>query len=156
MGIMRVARDLGKADDLLAAADAVLASSTLGSEDKTEAQFSRGMAQQLKGNTSAAITTWTPLASLSDDLYGAKSAVYLSQALLDKGNTSEAAKVAEKFINSGTPHTYWLGRGFIVLSDIYRKQGKKYEADQYLKALRENYPGTEADIFSMIDERLNK
>jgi tetratricopeptide (TPR) repeat protein len=156
MGIMRVARDLGKADELLAAADAVLASSTLGSEDKTEAQFSRGVAQQLKGNTAAAISTWTPLASLSDDLYGAKSAVYLSQALLDKGSTAEAAKVAEKFINSGTPHTYWLGRGFIVLSDIYRKQGKKYEADEYLKALRENYPGTEADIFSMIDERLNK
>jgi TolA-binding protein len=156
MGIMRVARDLGKADDLLAAADAVLASSTLGSEDKTEAQFSRGIAQQLKGNTSAAITTWTPLATLTDDLYGAKSAVYLSQALLDKGNTSEAAKVAEKFINSGTPHTYWLGRGFIVLSDVYRKQGKTYEADEYLKALRENYPGTEADIFSMIDERLKK
>ncbi len=156
MGIMRVARDLGRADELLTAADAVLSSSTLGSEDKTEASFSRGMAQQLKGNTSAAISTWTPLASLTDDLYGAKSAVYLAQALLDKGNTSEAAKVAETFINSGTPHTYWLGRGFIVLSDVYRKQGKTYEANEYLKALKENYPGTEADIFTMIDERLKK
>ncbi len=156
MGIMRVARDLGRADDLLSAADAVLASSTLGSEDKTEASFSRGVAQQLKGDVSGAITTWTPLASLTDDEYGAKSAVYLAQALLDKGKTSESVKVSEKFINSGTPHTYWLGRGFIVLSDAYRKQGKTYEANQYLKALKENYPGTEADIFTMIDERLNK
>ncbi len=156
MGIMRVARDLGRADDLLAAADAVLASSTLGSEDKTEASFSRGVAQQLKGDVAGAISTWTPLATQTDDLYGAKSAVYLAQALLDKGSTAESVKVSEKFINSGTPHTYWLGRGFIVLSDAYRKQGKTYEANEYLKALKENYPGTEADIFSMIDERLKK
>jgi TolA-binding protein len=156
MGIMRVARDLGRADDLLAAADAVLASSTLGAEDKTEASFSRGLAQQLKGDVASAITTWTPLATQTDDLYGAKSAVYLAQAQLDKGNTAEAVKIADKFINSGTPHTYWLGRGFIVLSDAYRKQGKTYEANEYLKALKENYPGTEADIFSMIDERLKK
>ena len=29
-----------------------------------------------------------------------------------------------------------------------------FEADEYLRALRENYPGTETDIFNDIDSRL--
>jgi len=41
-----------------------------------------------------------------------------------------------------------------VLSDILRAQGNDFEADAYLKSLKSNYPGEEADIFTMIDERL--
>ena len=39
-------------------------------------------------------------------------------------------------------------------SDILRKQGKDFEANEYLKSLQSNYPGTEADIFQMIEQRL--
>ena len=58
------------------------------------------------------------------------------------------------FIDANTPHQYWLARGYILLSDILRKQGSDFEADEYLKSLKENYPGDEADIFQMIDQRL--
>lgn len=156
MGIMRVARDLGRPDDLAEAAAAVLSSSTLGAGDKTEARFSQGLACQLKGDSKAAMQAWKELAPLTDRLYGAKAAVYLAQAQLDAGDNAAASATAETFVNSGTPHAYWLARGFIVLADAYRAQGKTNEANDYLKALRENYPGTEADIFSMIDERLSK
>lgn len=156
MGIMRVARDLGRADDLIAAADAVLASSTLGAEDKTEAAFSRGLALRLKGDDRGAIAVWQPLSVLTDDQYGAKSAVYMAETQLDNGDKDGAHSTATTFVNSGTPHSYWLARGFIVLSDALRAQGKQYEADEYLRALRQNYPGVEADIFTMIDERLEK
>lgn len=156
MGIMRVARDLGRADDLLSASDKVLQTTAIGSEEKTEAAFSRGLAMQLKGDDEAAIGAWTKLAGNTDELYGAKSAVYLAEAQLEKGNAAAAQHTAENFVNSDTPHTYWLARGFIVLSDALRKQGKKYDADEYLKALKENYPGKEADIFMMIEERMGK
>ena len=45
-------------------------------------------------------------------------------------------------------------RAYILLSDILRKQGNEFEANEYLKSLKENYPGQEADIFQMIDQRL--
>ncbi len=57
-------------------------------------------------------------------------------------------------IDANPPHNYWLARGFILLSDILRSQGSDFEADEYLRSLRQNYPGTESDIFRMIDERL--
>lgn len=154
MGIMRVARDLGRPDDLARAADAVLASSTLGSEDKTEAIFSRGMAMQLRGDNRGAIAVWQELESLTDNIYGAKAAVYIAEAQLAIGDKNGAQATAERFVNSGTPHAYWLARGFIVLSDALKAQGNTYQAREYLKALRENYPGTEADIFSAIDQRI--
>ena len=153
---MRVARELSRPAEMERAAEALLASSTAGPGVKTEAGFSLGLARQLKGDNAAAVRTWSPLAAQTDDVYGAMSAVYLAQALLDGGNAAEAAKVAGTFTDSGTPHGYWLARGFIVLADAYNSLGRKNEADDLLRAVRENYNGTEPDIFNMIDRRLPK
>lgn len=155
-GIMRAARDLSDYEAVIAAADALLASSTLGAEDKTEAVFSRGLALEMRGDREAARDEWRKIASVTDELYGAKSAYYLSQSLFDDHKTAEARKAVEALNASGTPHSYWLARGFILLSDIFDAEGKNFEAKEYLKALKENYPGDETDIFIMIDNRLNK
>ena len=155
-GIMRAARDLSDYEAVIAAADALLASSTLGSEDKTEAIFSRGIALEMRGDREAARDEWCKIAGITDDLYGAKSAYYLSQSLFDDKKIDEARKTVEALNASGTPHSYWLARGFILLSDIFEAEGKSFEAKEYLKALKENYPGDETDIFMMIDNRLNK
>lgn len=154
LGMMRVARDLSDADRLLAAADAVLASSSAGSDIKTEAEFSRGLAYSIKGDTDKAYDIWSPLSSLTDDLYGAKAAVFSAENRLNAGKTADALSIAEAFIGSGTPHTYWLGRGFIVLSDALEASDRHFEAVEYLKALKENYPDDDPDIFEMIEERL--
>ncbi len=156
LGIMRVARDTGDSKRMLDMADALLASSVLGGEDKTEAAFSRALALSLSGSTDEAVTVWRTLASNADDLYGAKSAVYAAEALNESGKYADAAKVSEAFVNSGTPHTYWLARGFITLADAYAGQGRDFEAREYIKALKENYPGNEPDIMDMIEQRLNK
>lgn len=80
--------------------------------------------------------------------------IITGQALLDAGDRKSARKVADALISSDTPQAYWLARGFILYSDILRAEGNTFEADEYLKSLRTNYPGTEADIFEMIDTRL--
>lgn len=43
-----------------------------------------------------------------------------------------------------------------MLSDALRAQGNGFEADEYLRSLKSNYPGTEAEIFDMIDSRLKQ
>jgi TolA-binding protein len=156
VGIMRVARDLGDYPTVIEAADALLASSTLGSEDKNEAIFSRALALDNTGKTTEARKLWSSIADNTDDLYGAKSAYYYAESLYNAKEYDTARKSVEAFVNSGTPHSYWLARGFILLSDIYKAKGKTFEAREYLEALRENYPGNETDIFMMIDSRLNK
>lgn len=154
LGIMRVARDTGDAARMRSAADALLQSSALGADEKTEASFSRGLSMSLSGDTDSAVAVWKELAGNTDDLYGAKAAVYAAEALNVAGDYEEASKIAEVFVNSGTPHTYWLARGFIALADAYTGRGRQFEAREYIKALKENYPGKETDIFEMIEQRL--
>lgn len=154
IGILRIARDTDDADRMMAMAEALLSSTTLGLEERNEALFSRALAYQLNGNGDKALSEWEELAENPDDLYGAKSAVFAAETLLEEQRYAEAEKIADKFVNSDTPHSYWLARGFIALSDAYAAQNREFEAQEYLKALKENYPGDEADIFEMIKERL--
>ena len=60
-----------------------------------------------------------------------------------------------KFIDSGTPHAYWLARGFILLSDVYVKTDRDMEAKQYLLSLKSNYTESK-EINNMIADRLAK
>ncbi len=156
MGIMRVARDLGDYKLVLGATENILASSATGAEARNEAEFSRALALAETGNAAEARKLWQDAAGNTDDLYGAKSSFYLAQNLADSGEADKAMQQAQALVSSGTPHKYWLARGFILISDLYSAQGKDFEAKEYLEALKENYPGQESDIFMMIDSRLNK
>lgn len=156
LGIMRVGRDIADYELTARAADALLASSTLGAENRTEATFSKALALSARGEESEARKLWESIASATDELYGAKAAYSLAQSYFDGGEPERARREAEALTGSGTPHAYWLARGFILLSDIYAAEGKTFEAREYLNALRSNYPGDESDIFDMIDTRISK
>lgn len=155
IGIMRVNRDLADAAAMRRAARAVLASSDITDAERNEAAFTVALAASLDGDVDTAVADWKNLAANTDDLYGAKAAVYAAEALNEADRYAEAAAIADNFVNSGTPHTYWLARAFIALSDAYAGQGRTFEAREYIKALKDNYPGNETDIFDMIEERLS-
>lgn len=155
LGIMRTARDLGQYDRVIEAAGAITASSTPTGEQRSEAAFNHADALYNTGDTEGAIAGWTDLSADLNDIYGTKALFRIAQAQFDAKDLKAARKSAEKLIDSDTPHNYWLARGFILISDINRAEGNLFEADQYLISLRDNYPGTETDIFQMIDDRLN-
>lgn len=157
-GIMRVARDMGRHDLMLTAADELLATSANGSEIRTEAIFTRGLAHSMAGDTAAARRDWAEIADDTDDIYGTKAAYYLAESLFSgpSPDLKAARDRLEALIDSATPHTYWLARAFILLSDIHAAEGRRFEAREYLRSLRENYPGDEPDIMQMIDTRLSK
>lgn len=152
--LMRTLRDLGRQDEAGRTADAIIEAASAPDAEIKEAKFTKAKALQAGGKEDEAVEIWKGLAADPADLYGAKSAVEASSALLEAGKTGDALDIAKKFVNSGSPHRYWVARGFIVLSDAYKAQKKDYEARQYLEALRDSYPGKEPDIFMMIDSRL--
>ena len=154
MGIMLTAIDLGRYDEVLTSTERLLGSTADVVPERRQVIFYRALALNETGDRDGAAREWEELAADPSDLYGSKSAVYLAQNLLDRGMTDKARKVADAFIDAGSPSNYWYARGIIVLSDILRAQGNDFEANAYLKSLKTNYPGEEADIFTMIDERL--
>ena len=156
LGIMRQASLVADYPRVIAATDALLASSSLGTGVSNEVRFYQANAFANTGRRAEALDIWQQLAANPDDLFGARSAFSLAELHFNEGNLPEARARVEALIDSATPHSYWLARGFILLSDIYRREGKDFEAREYLKSLRENYPGSDADIFEMIDSRLNR
>lgn len=156
MGIMRTARDIGDYDKLLSASEALLGSSSTGADDRNEATYSKALALNHKGSAAEARKLWKSIAGQTDDIYGIKSAVALATSLLESNDLDGAEKAAEAVTGSGSQHSYWVARAFIVLADVYRARGNNFKAQQYLRSLRENYPGNEPDLILMIEQRLEQ
>jgi len=121
-----------------------------------EASLYEAIGLEESKRTGEARKIYRRLAASPSTLAGARAAVALGEGLLADGDLREAEQVLTDFTDAGSPHQYWLARGFIALADTYAALGKKSLARQYVESLRENYPGKEADIHSMISERLRK
>ncbi|MDE6340610.1 MAG: tetratricopeptide repeat protein [Muribaculaceae bacterium] len=85
---------------------------------------------------------------------GAKAAVRMGQYYVDHKEWEKAEKVLSDFTGTGTSHEFYLAKGFILLADVYKGQGKNYLAKEYLQTLKENYPGNEPEILNAISSRL--
>ncbi len=155
MGILRVSHTLGLGVQVVETADRLLGSSSVGSAEKREASFDKALALSKLGRDAEASEIWDELAGDMADLYGTKAAYYRAQRHFDAGKRKLALEEVNELIEANPPHDYWLARGFILLSDIHRAEGDGFQADAYLRSLRGNYPGTEPDIFEMIDTRLS-
>lgn len=83
----------------------------------------------------------------------AKAPVVEAQQLFNAGQYQEAEQLLNKAIDEGIGKPYWLARAFVLLSDIYRAEGRMVEAKQTLESLKANYK-EEDDIKGMIEERL--
>ena len=152
-GMLRSAAMSGNNEETILAATAVLADTKVDPELESEARHYRSKALVNVGQMQHAVEDWRVLAQDTRNVYGAEAKYRLAQYLFDAGKTSEAEKEVLNYLEVSTPHTYWLARGFVLLSDIYAKLDRKLEARQYLLSLKQNYQADD-DIAGMIESRL--
>ena len=153
IGMLRSAAMSGNNEETILAATAVLADTKVDPELESEARHYRSKALVNVGQMQHAVEDWRVLAQDTRNVYGAEAKYRLAQYLFDAGKTSEAEKEVLNYLEVSTPHTYWLARGFVLLSDIYAKLDRKLEARQYLLSLKQNYQADD-DIAGMIESRL--
>ncbi len=153
MGMMQVNAQLGRYDQIASIADKLLTSSAAGIS-REDVLLQRGLAYHQLGDNTKALSDLRQLTANPTTLAGSTATYYVGQIDLDNGDLKAARQEAEKLVDSNTPHYYWLARGFILLSDISRREGNTFEADEYLRQLKANYPGGDDDIITLINERL--
>lgn len=128
----------------------------LGADDMAELELYEANALAASGADRQADEILSRLAANPESLVGATAAVTLAQRLNAAQKYQEAYDLMVDFTDNGTPHSYWLAKGFIALADACNGIGRRDLAREYLTSLRDNYPGNEADIKSDINSRLKK
>ena len=154
LGVLRAAQSLEKWNDVKQTAEALIKTGGLTNAEETEVLMARALAAAKTGDKKAAEADFRRLAADPQNEQGAQAAVELATMQYEAKNYKEAENTINALIDAGTPHSYWLARGFLVLSDVYVKQGKKNDARDYLQSLKSNYPGKEKDIIDGINTRL--
>ncbi len=155
MNIMRCASALGLGNDAIEAASELLSEGNLSPEWEREALHTRAKALLTSGEGEKAAADLKKLATDTRTKQGAEAKYLLAQYLFDNNSYDECEQEILNYIETGTPHAYWMARSFVLLSDLYMAQGRNMEAKQYLLSLQNNYSGND-DIASLIKERLQK
>lgn len=153
---LRLDSKLADNKDAISVADKLLISTATPAEALSEVRYLRAKALYNTNHTEEANAEYQLLSRDLNDYYGAASAVELAQHQYDNKAFAKAEATAGKVIDSNTPHIYWIARATIVLSDALRGMKRTFEADEYIRNLRDNYPNSEPDIRDAINERLKQ
>ena len=154
-GVLRSAYMSGNGEEVILAATDLLAETKIAPELSNEAHYYRAKAYLDAGKAEGAMEDLKILAKDTRNVYGAEAKYKVAQIYFDAGQTGQAEKEVLNYIEVSTPHTYWLARSFVLLSDVYMKLGRNLDAKQYLLSLRQNYQADD-DIAGMIESRLEK
>ena len=155
LGLMRCAELIGQPQEALLAANDLLKEPKLSPEIMSEARYVRAKAYISLKQENKALADLKEISKDTRTIHGAEAKYLLAQLYYDNKDDKNAETVLMNFIENGTPHQYWLARGFILLADIYIRQGDDFQARQYLTSLQNNYKGDD-EITAMIEDRLGK
>lgn len=155
LGLLRCNNMLGNYEATVLAAEELIKGDKLDPAVMREAMFTRAKAYEKNNELAKALEDYKALSENCLDVYGAESKYRVAEYLFHENKSAEAEKEVFNFIEKNTPHQYWLAKAFILLSDIYMRQGNDFEAKQYLLSVRENYKG-EDDINMEIKSRLDE
>lgn len=155
LGLMRTAEFTNQPKEVLLAANELLKDTKLSPELIAEAKYARAKSHISLGQAQLAMDDLKEISGDTRTVHGAEAKYLLAQLYFDSNDDANAEKVLEDFAKNGTPHQYWLARGFILWADIYIRQGDDVQARVYLNSLQNNYKGDD-DIAGMIEDRLGK
>jgi TolA-binding protein len=139
LGMMRSAVKIDDDNKIIASAGMVLGSDKLTEELAREATFVTAKANQRLGNLEDALDDYRRVGTEVATAYGAEAKYHVAELFWLAGDVKGAETEVNEFIDMGSPHTYWTGRIFLLLSDISVKNGDTFQAKATLQSLIDYY-----------------
>ena len=149
LGMMRSAAAMEDDERVISSAEMVLGSDKLTEDLAREATFLTAKANQRLGNNDDALDDYRRVAQEVTTAYGAESKYRVAELLWLSGDVNGAEAEANQFVDMSSPHAYWTGKTFLLLSDIAVKKGDTFQAKATLQSLIDYYTVTNDGI---IDE----
>ncbi len=153
-GVMRCQYKLGNYPACIDVANQILGSEKVSDILKRETSYKLALSYYNTGNQDKAFPILKKLSADTNSAEGAESKFLVSEILYEKQKLKEAEDEIMDFIDKNSPHQFWLAKSFILLSDIYLKNGDEFEAKHTLKSIEENYPEKEDGILEITRKKL--
>lgn len=154
LGVLRCSYFLNDHQTTISIANEIMADARSNEELKSEARYNRAKAYLAVGQSVQATSDLKVLAAETRTVNGAEAKYLLANLYFEQGKLSDAENEVLDFAKKNTPHQFWLARSFVLLSDVYIRQGNDFQAKQYLLSLQKNYTAPD-EIQTLITERLN-
>lgn len=126
-------------NNAIEAAKRLLITEKINEEDIRNAQFIMAKSYEATQMLNLAITQYRIIAQDVKNIQGAEAKYKVSLMLYEQNEIEKAEEEIMDFIKKGSSHQYWLGKAFILLSDIYLQKNDKFQAKANLKSLMDNY-----------------
>lgn len=139
LGMLRSAAKLEDDEKIIAAAEKVLGSEKLTEDLAREATFLTAKSNQRLGNIEEALDDYRRVGKEAATAYGAEAKYHIAELLWLSGDIDGAEKEANEFVDMSSPHAYWTGKTFLLLSDIALKKGDTFQARATLQSLIDYY-----------------
>ncbi|MBE0653363.1 MAG: tetratricopeptide repeat protein, partial [Bacteroidales bacterium] len=144
IGLMRSYVKLEEYQNTIGAANKVLLQDRLDGEIKKEAIFAIATAYIKQNDPSSAYDWFGNIAVEANTLYGAEAKYRMAEIDFNRGRIESAEKIVYEMIELNTPHQYWMGKTFLLLSDIFLSKKDEFQAVQTLESVI-NYYTIEGD-----------
>jgi tol-pal system protein YbgF len=135
-------------ENALADAGKLLTDEKLSNQMKTEAMMIRAHAYNYSDELPLAKSEYKKVADLSQGEAGAEAMFNIAEIEFKLRDTQASEKTVFELINRYTAYDYWVARGFILLSDIYVKNGNNFQAKQTLQSIIDNYEGDDLRVIA--------
>lgn len=138
-GYMKAVVAGGDDGKILAAADEVAARAA-GEPAKRQALYAKASVLRRTGRNSEALPLYERLGSDVSTPEGAEGAYRVIEAARAAGENARVEELVYAFADRNTPHSYWLGKSFIILGDIYAEAGDAFQARATYQSVVDGYP----------------
>ncbi|MFT5749343.1 MAG: TolA-binding protein [Ancylomarina sp.] len=138
-GLFRCCYELENYSDVIKGSKGLLLSIKSGEHGKKEILYKRAKSYLALKNDELARMDLKTLAKEVQSVEGAESRFLLADLLYRTGKIVDAEKVVNEFIEMNSPYHYWLGKSFILLSDIFVDKKDLFQARYTLKSVIDNY-----------------
>ena len=139
IGLMRSYSRLSEYANTIKAAHQVLLQDKLQDEIKREARYLIADAYLKQNDPLAAYEWFTQLAVEVNSMEGAEAKYRIAEIDFNRGEIDKAEKTVYEYINLNTPHQFWMGKSFLLLSDIYISKNDEFQALQTLQSVIDFY-----------------
>jgi tetratricopeptide (TPR) repeat protein len=153
-GQLRSSYQLGDARKTITAVDKINSTVNIPEELTREAIFMKAKANYSLNNFDEALSDFRRTAWEVVSSEGAESKYRVAELLFKEGQIDESEKIILEFIDQKSPHQYWMGKIFLLLSDICVKKGDMLQAKVTLESLRDYYSVRDDGILDEVSGRL--